>query len=121
VPHEVLTGHAVATITEALPALPSAEARRYPDRQPAEATGADLIEPLPPGPTSRLANFGSGPLAAEAEIAMGESCSLSELPGVIQSLAHVLRECSDELADRSFALQARSRELQHRVHALRKR
>ena len=121
VPHEVLTGHAVATITEALPALPSAEARRYPDRQPAEATGADLIEPLPPGPTSRLANFGSGPPAAEAETAMGESCSLGELPGVIQSLAHVLRECSDELADRSFALQARSRELQHRVHALRKR
>ena len=121
VPHEVLTGHAVATITEALPALPSAEARRYPDRQPAEATGADLIEPLPPGPTSRLANFGSGPPAAEAETAIGESCSLGELPGVIQSLAHVLRECSDELADRSFALQARSRELQHRVHALRKR
>jgi hypothetical protein len=33
----------------------------------------------------------------------------------------VLRESSDELADRSFALQARSRELQQRVQALRKR
>ena len=121
VPHEVLAGHAVATITEALPALPPAEAHRYPDPQPAEATGTDPIEPLPPGPTSRLANFGAGPSAAEAETAMRELCSLSDLPGVIQSLAHVLRESSDELADRSFALQARSRELQQRVQALRKR
>ncbi len=101
--------------------LPPAGARRYPDPQPVEATGADPIALLPPGPTSRLANFGSGPSAAKAETAIRELCSLSDLPGVIQSLAHVLRESSDELADRSFGLQARSRELPHRVHALRKR
>jgi len=72
----------VATITEALPALPPAEAGPYPDRQPADAAaGADPIEPLAPGTTSRLANFGSGPLAAEAETAMRESYSLSHLSG----------------------------------------
>ena len=88
---------------------------------PAEATGTDPVEPLVPGPASRLANFGSGPSAAAAGTAIRESCSLRDLFAVIQSLAHVLREVSAELADRGLALQARSRELQHRVHALRKR
>jgi Phosphotransferase enzyme family len=109
------------TITKALPVLPPAEARPCPDRQPAEATGADPIEPLVPGPASRLANSGPEPPAAAAETAIRESSSLRDLFTMTQSVAHVLRESSDELADRGLALRARSRELQDRVHALRKR
>ncbi len=52
---------------------------------------------------------------------MPESSSLRDLFTMTQSLAHELREGSDELADRGLALRARSRELQHRVHALRER
>ncbi len=74
-----------------------------------------------PDAAGRLANFGSGPSAAAAGTAIGESSSLRDLFTVTQSLAHVLREVSAELADRGLALRARSRELQHRVHALRER
>ncbi len=118
---EVLTGHAVARIPQARLAVLPAEADPYPDRHAGEATGTDPAEPLVPGPACRLADFGSGPSAAAAGPAMRELSSLRDLFTVTQSLAHVLREGSDELADRGLALRARSRELQHRVHALRER